>query len=643
MSKLSLPTSSLVLAAALALMGCEANPATSTTSTSSGNDTSIAKDSSGAGDASVVDTVAGDASGGDTAPKPDGVVQDVKEDAVLDTESDGTGFDTSEVVPTDITGDVKPDSQPDVAPAKCTSDADCPKAFSDCIASKCDVATGACQDVIATDGTACKSGGTCGGTGICKQGACAFKGACEPVDCTPAPLACGAKVVLDPTKLGPSGTAIWGCAGGKAWDGGEKFFALASDATTTATVELSGDTTSAAALMLLGTYTPGSCAPKACVASKWKQVLGVSPTATQILAVETKASSTALLTLTVVCAVKPSCGDGQCGDGETCSGCPKDCGTCPACGDKNCDATTENCGSCPADCGACATVAPECIPKSEGDPNPTGCGGCGCEKCVCDMDSYCCDTAWDNTCVGECTDSCKGPTCDAVVTWCGDGACNGKESTATCPQDCAATSSSCGDGECGKFEKCSSCPGDCGPCQPTTVAAVCGDGKCNGSEHCAVCPQDCGVCASNCASLSKTSSAPGCGGCACEAEVCAADPYCCKSAWDSLCVSQCKSSASAKCPANTCGDGFCSATETCTSCQQDCGPCACGDGVCSSSESASTCPEDCPLGCSSASTPGCSGCACEAEVCAQDKYCCSNKWDGTCVSECKATGKMPCK
>jgi hypothetical protein len=45
----------------------------------------------------------------------------------------------------------------------------------------------------------------------------------------------------------------------------------------------------------------------------------------------------------------------------------------------------------------------------------------------------------------------------------------------------------------------------------------------------------------------SVSEAPGCGGCACEACVCAADDYCCGTAWDSLCVTACKNDCNGNC------------------------------------------------------------------------------------------------
>src|SRR5262249_28600153 len=46
-----------------------------------------------------------------------------------------------------------------------------------------------------------------------------------------------------------------------------------------------------------------------------------------------------------------------------------------------------------------------------------------------------------------------------------------------------------------------------------------------------------------------------------------------------------------------CGDGICSARETCSSCPQDCGQCPppsiCGDGICNGAENCSSCESDC--------------------------------------------------
>lgn len=69
--------------------------------------------------------------------------------------------------------------------------------------------------------------------------------------------------------------------------------------------------------------------------------------------------------------VGPSCGDGSCNGGETCSSCVMDCGACPpVCGDGSCNGS-ETCSSCEGDCGACGPVC--------GDGSCSG--GETCESC----------------------------------------------------------------------------------------------------------------------------------------------------------------------------------------------------------------------------------------------------------------------
>ena len=91
----------------------------------------------------------------------------------------------------------------------------------------------------------------------------------------------------------------------------------------------------------------------------------------------------------------------------------------------------------------------------------------------------------------------------------------------------------------------------------TQEAQYCGDGICNTSlgESCLNCVDDCGIC-------------------------------------------------------EFCGDGTCGATESSTSCCQDCGS-ICGDGVCNCGESSSSCVSDCGSEC----TPSCTGKECGHDGC----------------------------
>jgi hypothetical protein len=98
---------------------------------------------------------------------------------------------------------------------------------------------------------------------------------------------------------------------------------------------------------------------------------------------------------------------------------------------------------------------------------------------------------------------------------------------------------------------------------------------------------------------------PGCSDEACCNAVCAIDPFCCTTAWDSICAGE----AATECP------GLCNVG----------GPCDPGN------------PNDC---CVANGTPGCGDVTCCEAVCAIDPFCCDTSWDGICAGEaatlCKA-------
>jgi len=89
---------------------------------------------------------------------------------------------------------------------------------------------------------------------------------------------------------------------------------------------------------------------------------------------------------------------------------------------------------------------------------------------------------------------------------------------------------------------------------------------------------------------------------ACSAEICTADPYCCTSSWDSICVSEVAS----VCKETTCTGG---------------GGGTGGSGTCAHAE------------CSTGTKLVAKCDSCVTAICSEDSYCCSNQWDSICVGE----------
>lgn len=89
-----------------------------------------------------------------------------------------------------------------------------------------------------------------------------------------------------------------------------------------------------------------------------------------------------------------------------------------------------------------------------------------------------------------------------------------------------------------------------------------------------------------------------------------------------------------------CGDGRCSDSETCETCDQDCGGCEgphCGDGTCAGKETCSTCAQDCGECCTG------DGCGGESDMGLPDRGSSPDIWtqadrgpapDGPVVTEC---------
>lgn len=98
---------------------------------------------------------------------------------------------------------------------------------------------------------------------------------------------------------------------------------------------------------------------------------------------------------------------------------------------------------------------------------------------------------------------------------------------------------------------------------------------------------------------------------ACEAQICAADPYCCDNQWDALCVQQVQT---------VCGDSSC----------QPAPPPPPPPGQCAH--------DKCALGEKLAAS--CDPCV--AQICAADSFCCQSSWDGYCVEEVASICGLSC-
>lgn len=195
------------------------------------------------------------------------------------------------------------------------------------------------------------------------------------------------------------------------------------------------------------------------------------------------------------------CGDGKCEGDEVPATCPADCPLPPtptasdgctdskaagcngcACEDCVCDLDPYCCATawdaqCVAECGVkCGGKCPGTAPSDGCTVSLLpGCDNCGCESCVCTMDPYCCKTAWDAQCVQECTKGC-GQECGGAAK-CGDGKCQPGESPSSCPADCGELAT-CLAAECsGEWKACLASA----PCWDLMICR----GLCGGDSACA--------------------------------------------------------------------------------------------------------------------------------------------------------------
>jgi hypothetical protein len=178
---------------------------------------------------------------------------------------------------------------------------------------------------------------------------------------------------------------------------------------------------------------------------------------------------------------------------------------------------------------------------------------------------------------GTCTPQCSGKTC-------GDDGCGGSCGTCQTGYTCTA------DGQC-------QAPG----CTPDCSGKACGDDGCGGS---------CGSCSGGATCDSSGQCSGGGGTCdhaicstgaaldgtcdSCADSICSSDSYCCTTYWDSICVGEVGSVCG-----QSCGGGT-----------------SCAHSICTRGKKLD---------------PSCDSCA--GNICAQDSYCCTHRWDSQCVSE----------
>jgi hypothetical protein len=134
---------------------------------------------------------------------------------------------------------------------------------------------------------------------------------------------------------------------------------------------------------------------------------------------------------------------------------------------------------------------------------------------------------------------------------------------------------------------------------------------------------------SSSSSSSSTSSSSGGGACAhgictqgthlksgcdsCATAICSQDPYCCTTAWDNVCVGEVGSICGESCSG---GSSSSSSSSSSTTTSSSGGGTTCGHAICATGTKLKTSCDPCVL-----------------DICSQDPYCCTNKWDSICVSE----------
>lgn len=148
-----------------------------------------------------------------------------------------------------------------------------------------------------------------------------------------------------------------------------------------------------------------------------------------------------------------------------------------------------------------------------------GCSDQACCEAVCAVDSFCCDTAWDTICVSEAFQLC-GSLCAAACSGSANDCCFASpDGTPGCSDEACCLAVCAADPFCCNTQWDGVCAGEAfGICAPL-CGEICGTNN----------PNDCCL---------PGSGAPGCNDVDCCNAVCAIDPFCCDSAWDTICAGE---------------------------------------------------------------------------------------------------------
>ncbi len=227
-------------------------------------------------------------------------------------------------------------------------------------------------------------------------------------------------------------------------------------------------------------------------------------------------------------------------------------------------------------CTGCGSVSPEagCFVARES----RGCNIPACCEAVCELDAFCCQTAWDATCAEQAVAS---SDCVDERRECGDA---GLGDPCIAHQDVGSNDEDCCEAICALDSYC---------CETAWDATCVGQALLDDDCPCARDPGD--PCAGPCCEAHE---GPSCDNEDCATAVCAADAYCCSTEWDATCASSARS---------LCYD------DNGGACPFVCG--VPGSGSC----------------CIAHISPTCDDASCCEDICAKDPYCCIQSWDETCV------------